>query len=183
LRDLPRGPGYAADVPTGAAEWYRFAVGYKEAADSLARSVGENAWRRNMLGPPVMFLYRHYVELHLKNLLSEAGQLLDDPQSIPPEHYLLSLWSRVRALLLSIGPNNEDVWFKRADQIIGEFDALDPTSFAFRYPVGRKGADSLPAPLLVDAENVRAVVDELHLLLDGASAQIGEYMSYKYEMH
>ena len=129
---------------------------------------------------PMLFLYRHYIELHLKSLLLDAGELLDAPQTVEPKHYLLSLWKKVRKLLIEISKQKPDAWFARADEIIGEFDALDPTSFAFRYPVDVQGRPSLSRKLMIDARNVRKMVAELHILLDGASAQISEYMGYKY---
>jgi hypothetical protein len=179
VTDLPHGSWHATDVPTGRAEWYRFAYSYKAAADELADATLTNRWRRNVLGLPMLFLYRHYVELHLKSLLADAGELLDDPQTIPPEHYISKLWQRVRALILRIGPSDEDAWFARADAIVAELDSLDPNSFAFRYPVNKRGVPSLAEPLLVDPQDVKSVIAELDVLLEGASSQIAVFASYK----
>ena len=179
VADLPHGSWSATDVPTGRGAWYSFADFYKAAADELADATQKSRWHRNALGLPLLFLYRHYVELHLKSLLTDAGEFLDDPQSIPPQHYLSELWGRVRALILRVGPNGEDTWFTRGDAIIAEFDRLDPNSFAFRYPVNKKGAPSLSEPLSVDPQNVKSVIAELNVLLDGASQQIAVYASDK----
>ena len=127
----------------------------------------------------MMFMYRHSIELHLKSLLLDAGQLLDDPQTVPPEHYLWKLWVRVRKLILRVADSGEDEWVRRADQIIKQFDHLDPTSFAFRYPTARDGTPSLQDGVLVDPSVVSHVMSELHLLLDGASNQIAVYEDYK----
>lgn len=35
LRDLPRGPHEAVEIPTGPANWDRLAESYKEAGDAL----------------------------------------------------------------------------------------------------------------------------------------------------
>jgi hypothetical protein len=107
--------------------------------------------------------------------------LLDDPQTVPPKHYLLRLWRRVRKLLLQIDPRSDGPWLDRADSVITEFDALDPTSFAFRYPVDTGGTASLPPGFRIDPVSVASVVKELHILLDGASTQIDVYMGYKGE--
>src|SRR6266536_1851922 len=87
LLDLPDGSWRAAEVPTGPRHWHRYALAYKEAADQLAILMGDT-YLRNTLGPPMLFLYRHSIEVHLKSLLLDAGQLLDDPQTVPPRHYL-----------------------------------------------------------------------------------------------
>lgn len=127
-----------------------------------------------------MFLYRHAIELHLKSLLLDAGQLLDDPQTVPKEHYVLKLWSRVRTMLLEID-NRESEWILRADDVIKQFDAIDRGSFAFRYPANNDGTPLLPSKLLVDPSVVAQIMAELHVLLDGASNQISVYQGFKYE--
>lgn len=127
----------------------------------------------------MMFLYRHYVELHLKSLLRDAGELLDAPELIPPRHYLVTLWQRVRELLLEIDGRPADSWYLRVDQIIDDFDSADVSSYAFRYPVTTGGEPSLPTPLRVNAENVQRIVAELHIFFSGASTQIFEYAQVK----
>ena len=181
LLALPNGHAGAAAIPSGSKYWYTYALAYKDAADSLASLVDVPEGPLSRLAVPMMFLYRHHVELHLKSLLSDAGELLDDPQSIPPAHYLLTLWKRVRALLLKISSNSDGAWFVRADGIVEALDAIDPGSFAFRYPVDKPGAPSIAGGLEVDPTNVRVVIDELHTLLDGASALIDVYMGIKAE--
>jgi hypothetical protein len=170
-------PMLMANVPSGPDLWHEFARSYKEAGDSLASLVMTGEGKYRILALPMMFACRHYVELHLKALLIAAGQLLDDPQTVPPKHYLQVLWKRVRALLLRIDGNDPtDPWLLRADDIVAQLDGLDPNSFAFRYPVDVFGVASLPSGLEVDASVVSGVVAELHLLLDGASTQIDVYM-------
>jgi hypothetical protein len=181
LLDLPNGRWPAAEIPTGVHEWYRYALAYKDAGDRLVGLMG-TTYERNMLGPPMLFLYRHSIELHLKSLLLDAGQLLDDPQTVPPKHYLMKLWTTVRAMVLRVGPNDEEnEWLLRADSIIQQFDDIDPTSFAFRYPVDTDGSPALPADFLVDPSVIKQVVAELNIYLDGASCQISEYQGFKYE--
>jgi hypothetical protein len=92
----------------------------------------EESYARNLVGPALLFLYRHSIELHLKSLLLDAGELLDDPQTVKSDHYLWRLWVQIRKMLLQV-ENHEDEWFRRADSIIKEFDDLDPDSFRFRY--------------------------------------------------
>lgn len=177
LTDLPNGTYPAAEIVTGSRGWYRYATAYKEAADSLVGTM-DTTYRRNMFGPPMLFLYRHSIELHLKSLLLEAGELLDDPQTIERRHYLWRLWTSVRTMLLRID-NREDEWLLRADDIIKQFDELDRESFAFRYPVRPDGAPSLSDEMLIDPAVVSQIMAELHILLNGASAQIDAYQGYK----
>ena len=182
LRDLPRGRHEAAEIPTGTEGWYRLAESYKEAADRLVASM-EDPFTYAMYGAPLMFMYRHYIELHLKSLLLDAGELLDEPQDIPPKHYLLGLWRRVRQLLLAISPESDGVWFRRSGEVISDFDSIDPTSFVFRYPVNNAGHTSTARGQYIDPQVARQMIGELHILLSGASSQIDVYMGYKYDRY
>src|SRR2546430_6917987 len=57
----------------------------KAAGDNLVASM-DSTYRLNMLGPPMLFMYRHYIELHLKSLLIDAREFFDDPlEKMPPE--------------------------------------------------------------------------------------------------
>lgn len=182
LTDNPSGAAWASEVRSGPEEWYSFASGYKSAADVLADRIERDPWRESRIAAPMLFLYRHSIELHLKSLLVDAGELLDEPQEIPPLHYLQQLWGRVRELLLRIDPDSAGEWFKRADQIICDFDALDQGSFACRYPVNKANSPSLPPEFRIEAGIVRQMIAELGILLEGASAQIDVYMGFKHEM-
>jgi hypothetical protein len=181
LTDLPNGSYSAGEIVTGAEHWYRYAITYKEAGDRLAELV-DTTYRRNMLVGPMMFLYRHAIELHLKSLLLDAGELLDDPQTVPQKHYLLKLWLKVRAMLLQID-SRESEWILRADNVIKQFDDLDPSSMSFRYPANGDGTPLLPKNLLIDPSVASQVVAELHVLLDGASNQISMYAGFKHDSY
>jgi hypothetical protein len=182
FRDLPDGRHEALEFPTGPDAWSRLADSYKEAADRLA-GITKSPYAYLMHGSPILFLYRHYIELRLKSLLLDAGELLDEPHDVPPLHFLRSLWERVRKLLLRIGPESDGAWCKRADQVIDEFDAIDPTSFAFRYPVDKNGKTTLPPDLCIDPRVARQMIGELDILLSGAESQIIEYMGYKHSQY
>lgn len=182
LRDLPEGRYEAIEIPTGPDAWSRLADSYKETADRLV-GITNNSHGYAMHGAPIIFLYRHYIELSLKSLLLAAGDLLDEPQAVPPQHYIRTLWLKVRKLLLKISPESDGEWFERADNVIGDFDALDPSSFAFRYPVGKDGRASLQTELYFDPKVARQMIGELDILLSGATSQIIEYMGYKHEQY
>ena len=178
--DLPSGPAFASDIDAGPEHWHRYALSYKNGADALAEVIEADDVQRHFLALSALFLYRHYIELHLKSLLVDAGELLDEPQEIPPKHYILTLWRRVRALLLKVDPRDSP-WLTRAGDIITQFDALDPTSYAFRYPVDPSGKPSLPAGVQVEIPSIAGIIEELHILLEGASTQIDVYMGCKNE--
>jgi len=57
---------------------------------------------------------------------------------------------------------SENEWILRADDIIKQFDDLDPESFTFRYPVKRDGAPSLADEILVDPAVVSQIMSSFN---------------------
>lgn len=54
---------------------YRLINGYKLAADLLVEEVAAETWRKDVLIYPIVFCYRHYLELILKSLLDDYGSM------------------------------------------------------------------------------------------------------------
>lgn len=118
--------------------WFDFAQGYEFAAQNLVELLGNHPsarWRIE-LTPPVVFLYRHAVELLIKNAYLSLG--LGDG-SVPGTHDFVTLWRELRDKLVDgfADPEREMALLDKAIVVI---DNLDPTSFSFRYPVDRGGA-------------------------------------------
>lgn len=181
LTDLPRGAWDACMVEAGPGRWAHYASSYREAGNALVEAVAQSSYRRNTLGAPILFCYRQYIELSLKDVLATAGILLDEPQVIPAEHFLLRVWKNVRTLLSKIVQEGDNLWIERAETVISQIDALDPNSYCFRYPVDTKGNPTLPDSVVFDAVVVRGIIDELAILIDGAGALIDQYQGLKYE--
>jgi hypothetical protein len=50
--------------------WSVYAAGYKEAANLIAeQTMGKRVYKKYAMIYPIMYLYRHYLELQLKNLI------------------------------------------------------------------------------------------------------------------
>ncbi|HKS36938.1 MAG TPA: hypothetical protein VJW76_07105, partial [Verrucomicrobiae bacterium] len=92
-----------ARLSFGGKGWDSYAAGYKEAADSLARRFIKKWQGNDMLTYPMVFLYRHYLELRLKQVIILGQQLLDEPIAIQQEvlenHRLKDLWRHCRNIL------------------------------------------------------------------------------------
>ena len=52
---------------------YHLTIGYKQAADLLVEQTEIKAWSRQKLVYPIVFCYRHFLELTLKALLNSLG--------------------------------------------------------------------------------------------------------------
>ncbi len=77
---------------SGLGGWDIMADGYKEAADTIVKAlVSRHGWNLYIMAYPVAFLYRHYLELRLKELLHKSSMFLDDPENAPMVHDLMTL--------------------------------------------------------------------------------------------
>src|SRR5687768_7210692 len=84
-----------ADLLTG--NWASYADGYKTAADKLVDMLEGNA-PEDVLILPIIFMYRHYLELKLKYLIG-ALDVLSETQMPPAQfmtHNLPTLWAYVK---------------------------------------------------------------------------------------
>lgn len=83
-------------VVIGFANWDDYARGYKDAAEVLIERI-EKVTRHDELVYPVMFLYRHYLELTIKKLMIKMrvyDQKLILPKDFYHEHRLNILWKK-----------------------------------------------------------------------------------------
>ncbi len=158
-------------------DWLKYITGYKDAADILVAYVEEHQRWQNILVYPVVFLYRQYLELAIKSLIGQAQRLLKISEPIPKNHRIDQLWGRCSGLLRKISPGESEEEQNQIGRLIEEFCQVDPTSTAFRYPEDQDGNPSLsPGIRHVNLQNMKDVVTKISTILDGADAQIDEYL-------
>jgi hypothetical protein len=156
-----------------------YAVSYRNAAHNLIhiqerRGIGEI----NHAACPIIFLYRHAIELYLKCLVYRLARMsIDDEeiQNILPrlwkEHSLVKLLEMampvLNAMRRQLPPALRDF---DPDHLIflERLDELDSGSYMFRYPVTSKGTASLSSTLLTNifcvAEEADRALDQLNTL-------------------
>src|SRR5438132_10675486 len=72
--------------------WDWYASGYKLAGDVLVQHVVDTRDHRDTLVFPIVFNYRQYLELRLKEIIIVGRILSDEASEFPPEHDLRVLW-------------------------------------------------------------------------------------------
>jgi hypothetical protein len=155
---------------------YRMKSGYKLAGDVLVGETEDIAYERSNLLWPVVFCYRHYIELALKDMIAAHG-LRISPEILPnwKDHNLLLLWQSYKRLI------DATLWEMTADDLpevaaveacIDEFVALDAGSFAFRYPVGKDGAQTSIPLDSIDLWHLRTIMDRIHVFLDATESAL-----------
>lgn len=162
--------------------WGLYASGYKNAADFLVQRTEETNVGQDSLVYPVLFLYRQYLELEIKDLIRVARKLQSIEGDFPKHHRIDTLWNVCHELLSEISPHDSVDELKEIGRLIGEFAEADSTSMAFRYPEDKEGKPSLPGIRHINLRNVREVIAKIAIILMGASAELGERLQFKYEM-
>ena len=151
--------------PTG--RWSLYADGYRHAAELILNSI-QNAPTDDELLYPVIYLYRHFLELELKSLVVASSTL--SPQQIViedlnREHDVHKLWLKCEAnfqyVPLEFGPEIVGT----VGSCIKEISDIDPLSQAFRYAVDRKGNQTLGRITEVDVLNLKEVMTRIRNFL------------------
>ena len=165
-------------------DWNLYCMGYWRAADALVDHLTQTRdpsakrpyaayWESQAYA--ALFLYRHYLELRLKEMfLAHGGK----PTMINNEHVLLNIWKEVRKQ--DEDARSEELSddslkdLEAANNIIVQFDDIDRKSEVFRYPNDKKGNVTLPL-MQFDIVRLKEALGWLSQLLDDWSAGIYEY--------
>jgi len=148
LSDEPFGeaPEYTENVQIDALPIYggvgsAYVQGYKDAADKLVETVVATETNRDIFLMPIVYLYRHYLELQLKMMLREARDAgvsavsgkTDEWIKNRAGHDLHVLWNSVRQIIEELSPDELSGDISNVERIIQRFHDLDDTGQRFRY--------------------------------------------------
>jgi hypothetical protein len=164
--------------------WSLYAEGFKRAADQLVEDLLDgSAHSPDLLIYPILFLYRHYLELRLKELIIASARLLGETPNVPGHHTLTDLWAEVRPRLERIWPGPSAR--RHHDAIrehLREFCNLDPKSQAFRYPVDTNGVPSVTTDANISLRHLKETIAGISTILDGSSFGMNEMADFNTEM-
>jgi hypothetical protein len=161
-----------------------FAGSYKTAADILVHHVAQNNTDKDALVYPIVFLYRQYIELRLKEIIREGKLLLDEGNKFPMIHRLHDLWPTVKEIIEKVyshEDSDDSGALDLTEHVINEFRAIDPESMSFRYPEDTKGNLPLIGLDYIDIKGLAEMIEEVFMFLDGVSDGICAYQDYKDE--
>jgi hypothetical protein len=191
--------------PNKLEEWSLHACGYKYAADlAIEHYLDDNKpfldpkehsipfQKADILLFPVLFLYRHYIELRLKNIIVNGSILeyvlensvyptkADDILLKEYSHHFIfynnkyeridnSLWSKARKILENFNKDSEEfneylIILDRLEEYIKQISELDPDSTASRYPVIKikLGNDKVLKPAFYQTSHRLIGLERLH---------------------
>lgn len=143
--------------------------GYMSAGEALVEDCRRNPQERHFLIYPILFVYRHAIELAIKWIVTMYGGY--GPSDIA-HHYLWQLWKLCRGVIDSAG--NDDGSTDIVEAVIKETHDLDKSALAFRYGVDKNAnAPKLPEGLY-NVENIRDVMTGVGHFFDGADGMLSD---------
>jgi hypothetical protein len=159
---------------------------YLESANALIEITFSDSSKLDVYVYSAVFLYRHSVELWLKELIWMSNYILGRGKTFPKMHNLMDLWrplkSNATSLLTSDFPlNKKEVQY--VETTIEEINKYDPESYAFRYPFNKKMVRTHPN---VNHVNVKALYErfnQLHEYLGRISYMVDHLYSAQSERH
>ena len=153
------------------------AAGYRQATEILLCRFLEDpdgtAGERDSLILPILFLFRHYLELRFKDIII-CGQCLTGKSPHYPAEYnhdIKKLWKEVQNLCNAL---LEPSWLSEFDKIgkcVTDLCKLDPNSTSFRYPCDKNGRPVFQH-LVVGLKTLHATVESIGDCLDGISNEM-----------
>lgn len=163
-----------------------YTEGYRLAARLLATHVENQNTDHDFLVYPICYLYRHHLELQIKQIIRTGRRLLDKDGDVPPHHKLADLWPLAKSLIREAEPNQPDPSeFRAVDTFIRQFASVDYDAQAFRFPTKSKssgGGRSLDGVTHISLTGLRDVVEPLASFLWGCDSWLSEILQFKYEM-
>lgn len=160
---------FNAMIQSGMNKFVLFSEAYKLSAKKLFEQLDGSATNANFIVYPLIFVNRQFLELRLKEIISGLNFVIDHKFEFPNGHDLLFLWNRYLNLVTKVGPNQapeKDVLIN-TENLIKEFNDIDPRSFSFRYPVDTT-TDRKPSLTItnIDLENFQLTMEKLYNVLD-----------------
>lgn len=140
-------------------EWDSYPQGFKRAGDLLVDRIKQDPKERVHLVFPIIFLYRHYLELRLKEIIRNGSGA-----AYATHHRLNDLWPQSQKY---VKPFVSVTNLKRLDKYIMEFSKKDPQGMIFRYPFDKWGNLTLPGGI-INLRHFRERMEEISQHLDRA---------------
>lgn len=148
--------------------------GYMKAGAALisqCKSADDRADRHELVYP-ILFCYRHGLELAIKWIIDRYGTYASITEDDHVHHNLWQLWKVCKQVILEVGSDGEDEALLAVEQVVKDFHDLDRGSFSFRYSSDTNGA-VIPLPnVAFDLENIRNVMEAVNNLFIGADGQL-----------
>lgn len=176
-------PGYdikfnaVIDYWTGVGDFH--GQGYRRAVevllDHFPRDIIGTASDRDFLILPILYLFRHYLELRFKEIIVLGRIILGEDYQRPWGHELDKLWQDCRPVCEGVLGKSFSEPLDEVGRCVQEVAWLDPNSQSFRYPRDKHG-NPIFKHHVICLKNLYDVVRKIADFLDGTSIQFSQQL-------
>ena len=161
-----------------------FSSGYRNAADVIVSAVERGEGIANFVCWPVLLLYRHALELGLKEAIYWGAQAFEEDAGVKKsEHRLRVLLQNLRDKSARLFPEEDQSALAAFSKVVEELDEIDPAGQSFRYPADQEGKSFDLGIELIDLAHVRRAMGKILNFLDGFSGAASNYAELAAEAH
>ena len=147
--------------------YYRY--GYLTCAkEAAARLIDGNS--ENQSAMPILFLFRHYLELALKDTLAQAGAFAIDLSDKKFGHNLAGLWSEAEKVFDNYSIEDRGI----ISDVVSELVELDKHADAFRYATNRRDQMHFENLGAVDVQALSDALDNVAPIFERLIARMHE---------
>ena len=132
----------------------------------------EDSYQGLTLIYPILFNYRHAIELAMKWIIEKYGRLSTARVGDFKHHDLWTLWHLCKRIIVELG--SEDEAIPAVEQIIKDFHDLDSSGQAFRYADSKARTPLLLPDYPIDLTQTRDVMQGLAHFFEGVDAQLDD---------
>jgi|SRR5215469_18535000 len=163
--------------------WGFYPVAYLHAAEWLIGGIDSGA-SVDLIVYPALYLYRHYLELMLKHLISMGHALDSDRRASPEGHKLRDLWDEARPLIAkhAFRPGETQDEIEIVGGVIAEFVALDPFGESFRYSNRKNGDETLRGDDNICLDEVVRVMKRVDNFFVGVESVMDELRQHQNDL-
>lgn len=172
-----------------------YAEAFHAAGKRLVGHLGEDPILRDRDALPIVFMYRHALELYLKAIIHVGAKLIRvggkpqlDWRALVTTHRLADFRDPLDRIWKEVDWEWDlDIDRLRSkaalDLLLNEFDSIDQQSDRFRYPIDKKGNAALPEDFSFCLEDFASRMDQLLEYFDGTVTGLEQELSNREEMH
>ena len=147
--------------------------GYMKAGAALVQACEECSDERHFLIYPILFNYRHAIELAIKWIIIQYGRYSTVQIGNIEHHNLWKLWQICKQIIIEVGSESEAI--SVVEGVIKEFHDLDKSAQAFRYPSNKEGVPFVLLYRMIDLQNIRDVMEGVSHFFDGVDGQLDHH--------
>ena len=166
--------------------WIKYIWGYKMAADVLVNQLPESGYQDFMVFP-ICFLYLHYMELRLKQIIFSGRIFMGEPASFQGTHNINTLWDEAFNVInmackiaVDLDSQNNIIELENAKHAVTEFSCFDSSAFFFRYPTDKKHQKLPINSNVVNIHKIARHVNAFADVMDSWGNILWEYSSDDY---